>query len=90
MIKNTIDKMLDLTLVDVDAIRARKFHICVETVNPSDSIALAELFRALNVDFLMLQDDRYGICNRTKKDRYCQCNPNFVFQWKFHACVHKN
>lgn len=68
MIKNTIDKMLDLTLVDVDAIRARKFHICVETVNPSDSIALAELFRALNVDFLMLQDDRYGICNRTKKD----------------------
>ena len=68
MIKNTIDKLLDLTLVDVDAIRARKFHICVETVNPSDSIALAELFRALNVDFLMLQDDRYGICNRTKKD----------------------
>lgn len=68
MIKNTIDKLLDLKLVDVDAIRARKFHICVDAADSYDSIALAEMFRALNVDFLMIQNDRYGICNRTKKD----------------------
>ena len=66
MIKNTIDKLLDLKLVDVDAIRARKFHICVDAADSYDSIALAEMFRALNVDFLMIQNDRYGICNRTK------------------------
>ena len=68
MIKTTIDKLLDLKHVDVEAIRARKFHICVDSTDSSDCLALAELFRALDVDFLVIQNDRYGICNRTKKD----------------------
>lgn len=70
MIKNTIDKLLDLKYVDVEAIRARKFHICIDSTDSSDCLALAELFRALNVDFLVIQNDKYGICNRTKKDRF--------------------
>jgi len=68
--QKNIDQLLDLKLVDVDAIRRREFRICVDAVNSDDCIALAELFRALNVDFLMLQNDKYGIWNRTKKDGF--------------------
>ena len=59
--QKNIDQLLDLKLVDVDAIRRREFRICIDAVNSDDCIALAELFRALNVDFLMLQNDKYGI-----------------------------
>jgi phosphomannomutase len=69
-IKNYIEKLLNIKLVDADAIRGRKFRVCVDAVNYDDCIALAELFRALNVDFLMLQNDKYGIWNRTKKDGF--------------------
>ena len=70
LIKNKVDKLLGLKLVDADAISKRKFRICVDAVNSDDCIALAELFREINVEFLMLQNDKYGIWNRTKKDGY--------------------
>lgn len=70
LIKNKIEKLLALKLADVDAIRSRKFRICVDAENSDDCIALAELFRALDVDFLMLQNDKFGIWNRTKKDGF--------------------
>lgn len=70
LIKQCIEKLLDLKLVDVEAIRERRFRVCFDAVNSDDCIALAELFRALNVDFLMLQNDKYGIWNRTKKDGF--------------------
>jgi len=70
LIKNKIEKLLALKLVDVDAIRSRKLRICVDAENSDDCIALAELFRALDVDFLMLQNDKFGIWNRTKKDGF--------------------
>lgn len=70
LIKNRIEKLLGLKLADTVAIRSRKFRVCVDAVSSDDCIALAELFRALNVDFLMLQNDKYGIWNRTKKDGF--------------------
>ena len=70
LIKQDIETLLNLKLVEADAIRERKFHVCVDAVNSDDCIVLAELFRALNVDFLMLQNDKYGILNRTKKDGF--------------------
>ena len=70
LIKQDIETLLNLKLVEADAIRERKFHVCVDAVNSDDCIVLAELFRALNVDFLMLQNDKYGILNRTRKDGF--------------------
>ena len=70
LIKQDIETLLNLKLVEADAIRERKFHVCVDAVNSDDFIVLAELFRALNVDFLMLQNDKYGILNRTIKDGF--------------------
>ena len=70
LIKQDIETLLNLKLVETDAIRERKFHVCVDAFNSDDCIVLAELFRALNVDFLMLQNDKYGILNRTKKDGF--------------------
>ena len=53
-----IDSVLALKLVDVDAIKARKFRVCVDTINSVGGIILPDLFKALGVDYEIL----YGEC----------------------------
>ncbi len=49
-IKKHIDKILALELVDVEAIKARKFKIAVDAVNSSGGIAVPMLLKALGVE----------------------------------------
>lgn len=49
-IKKHIDKILALELVDVEAIKKRKFRIVVDAVNSSGGIAVPMLLRALGVE----------------------------------------
>jgi len=48
-IKKHIDKILALDMVDVEAIKARKFNIVVDAVNSSGGIAVPLLLKALGV-----------------------------------------
>lgn len=45
-----IDKILELPMVDVEAIRSRKFKIVVDAVNSTGGIAVPALLRKLGVD----------------------------------------
>lgn len=49
-IKKHIDKILALDLVDVEAIKQRKFKIVVDAVNSTGGIAVPMLLKALGVD----------------------------------------
>lgn len=49
-LKKHIDAILAIDLVDVEAIRARKFKVVVDAVNSSGGIAVPMLLRALGVD----------------------------------------
>ena len=49
-----IDAVLGLKLVDREAIKARKFRVCVDTINSVGGIILPELFKQLGVDFEIL------------------------------------
>lgn len=49
-IKKHIDKVLALELVDVEAIKKRKFKIVVDAVNSTGGIAVPMLLKALGVD----------------------------------------
>lgn len=55
-----IQSVLDLHLVDTDAIRQRKFRVCADTINSVGGIILPDLFRALGVDFEILNGDCTG------------------------------
>lgn len=55
-----IDAVLNLKLVDVDAIRQRKFRVCVDTINSVGGIILPQLFQALGVDYEMLNGECTG------------------------------
>ncbi len=55
-----IDSVLALKLVDVDAIKARKFRVCVDTINSVGGIILPDLFKALGVDYEILNGDCTG------------------------------
>jgi phosphomannomutase len=55
-----IDSVLALKLVDVDAIKARKFRVCVDTINSVGGIILPDLFKALGVDFEILNSECTG------------------------------
>ena len=48
-IQKHIEKILALTLVDVEAIRAKKFRIVVDAVNSTGGIAVPQLLKALGV-----------------------------------------
>ena len=52
-----IDAVLQLQLVDVEAIRQRKFRVCADTINSVGGIILPELFQALGVDYEILNGD---------------------------------
>ena len=55
-----IDSVLALNLVDVDAIKARKFRVCVDTINSVGGIILPDLFKALGVDYEILNGECTG------------------------------
>ena len=55
-----IQSVLDLRLVDVEAIKARKFRVCADTINSVGGIILPELFKALGVEFEILNGECTG------------------------------
>ena len=55
-----IDSVLALKLVDREAIKARKFRVCVDTINSVGGIILPELFKALGVDYEILNGECTG------------------------------
>ena len=55
-----IQSVLDLRLVDAEAIRARKFRVCADTINSVGGIILPDLFKALGVDFEILNSECTG------------------------------
>ena len=55
-----IQSVLDLRLCDTEAIRKRKFRVCADTINSVGGIILPDLFKALGVDFEILNGDCTG------------------------------
>ena len=55
-----IQSVLDLRLVDVEAIKARKFRVCADTINSVGGIILPDLFKALGVEFEILNGECTG------------------------------
>ena len=55
-----IDAVLGLKLVDREAIRQRKFRVCVDTINSVGGIILPELFQQLGVDYEILNGECTG------------------------------
>ena len=55
-----IDSVLQLKLADVEAIRKRKFRVCVDTINSVGGIILPKLFDALGVDYEILNGECTG------------------------------
>ena len=55
-----IDSVLQLQLVDVEAIRQRKFRVCADTINSVGGIILPEFFQALGIDYEILNRDCTG------------------------------
>lgn len=49
-----IDSVMALTLVDADAIRARKYRICVDAINSVGGIILPKLLERLGADYTIL------------------------------------
>ena len=49
-----IDSVLQLKLADLEAIKNRKFRVCVDTINSVGGIILPKLFEARGVDYLIL------------------------------------
>ena len=55
-----IDSVLQLKLADTEAIRQRKFRVCADTINSVGGIILPELFKALGVDYEILNGECTG------------------------------
>ena len=55
-----IDSVLQLKLADVEAIKKRKFRVCADTINSVGGIILPGLFKALGVDYEILNADCTG------------------------------
>jgi len=55
-----IDAVLNLKLVDREAIAKRKFRVCADTINSVGGIILPELFRQLGVDYEILNGECTG------------------------------
>ena len=55
-----IDSVLQLKLVDVEAIKKRQFRVCVDTINSVGGIILPNLFKALGVDYEILNGECTG------------------------------
>lgn len=59
-IRKHIDQILALPLVDVEAIRARKFRIAVDAINSTGALAVPPLLEALGCQVLLLNGDITG------------------------------
>ena len=55
-----IDSVLNLKLTDLKAIKQRHFRVCADTINSVGGIILPELFKALGVDYEILNGDCTG------------------------------
>jgi phosphomannomutase len=55
-----VQAVTELRLVNVEAVRARKFRVCVDTINSVGGIILPELFKALGVDYEVLNGECSG------------------------------
>ncbi len=55
-----IDAVLQLNLVDREAIHKRQFHVCADTINSVGGIILPEFFQALGVDYEILNGECTG------------------------------
>ena len=55
-----IDSVLQLKLVDTEAIKKRRFRVCADTINSVGGIILPELFKALGVDYEILNGECTG------------------------------
>lgn len=55
-----IDSVLSLSLVDVEAIKERKFNVCVDAVNSVGGIILPKLLDRLGVDYTLLYGEPTG------------------------------
>ena len=55
-----IQSVLNLRLVDVETIKQRKFRVCADTINSVGGIILPELFKALGVEFEILNGECTG------------------------------
>ena len=58
--KRHIDAVLNLKLTDLEAIKKRKFRVCADTINSVGGIILPELFKALGVEFEILNGECTG------------------------------
>ncbi len=55
-----IEDVLSLELVDVEAIKARKFRVCADTINSVGGIILPKLFDKLGVEYTILNGEPNG------------------------------
>ncbi|MBO4719053.1 MAG: phosphoglucosamine mutase [Prevotella sp.] len=55
-----IDSVLQLKLADLETIKKHKFRVCVDTINSVGGIILPELFKAIGVDYEILNADCTG------------------------------
>jgi len=55
-----IESVLNLKLADVEAIKKRHFRVCADTINSVGGIILPDLFRALGVEFEILNGECTG------------------------------
>lgn len=55
-----IDSVLQLKLADIEAIKKRKFRICVDTINSVGGIILPKLFDAIGVSYEILNGECTG------------------------------
>ena len=55
-----IDAVLQLKLADVEAIKQRKFRVCADTINSVGGIILPDLFKAIGVDYEILNGECTG------------------------------
>ncbi|MGM9704433.1 MAG: phosphoglucosamine mutase [Prevotella sp.] len=58
--KRHIDSVLNLALVDTEAIRKAGFRVCADTINSVGGIILPELFEALGVEYTILNGEANG------------------------------
>ena len=60
MNRRHIESVLQLKLADVEAIKKRKFRVCADTINSVGGIILPEFFKALGVDYEILNGECTG------------------------------
>lgn len=58
--KRHIDSVLNLKLVDVEAIRKAKFRVCLDTINSVGGIILPKLLDSLGVEYTILNGEANG------------------------------